>query len=123
MLRLGLKRWGPVYLHPRGGRSFSLSLLRFPAPSRWATSRNGSVTCELQPTFGTRSSHTGIPKAGQVDFRTPDNDTIYALSSAHGRAGVAVIRISGPDCLKVRPSLGWFHSPPSHGRTSSFRLM
>ncbi|KLU89946.1 isoform CRA_b [Magnaporthiopsis poae ATCC 64411] len=33
--------------------------------------------------------------------RTPDDDTIYALSSAQGRAGVAVIRLSGPDCLEV----------------------
>lgn len=29
------------------------------------------------------------------------NDTIYALSSAQGRAGIAVIRMSGPACLDV----------------------
>ncbi|ROV90240.1 hypothetical protein VMCG_10264 [Cytospora schulzeri] len=29
------------------------------------------------------------------------NDTIYALSSAQGRAGIAVIRISGPACLDI----------------------
>lgn len=29
-------------------------------------------------------------------------DTIYALSTAQGRAGIAVIRISGPSCLQVR---------------------
>lgn len=28
-------------------------------------------------------------------------DTIYALSTAQGRAGIAVIRISGPSCLEV----------------------
>lgn len=28
-------------------------------------------------------------------------DTIYALSTAHGKAGIAVIRISGPACLDV----------------------
>ncbi|KAK7731770.1 mitochondrial splicing system protein [Cytospora paraplurivora] len=33
------------------------------------------------------------------------NDTIYALSSAQGRAGVAVIRMSGPACLDVYRSL------------------
>ncbi|KAI1173672.1 hypothetical protein F4777DRAFT_425737 [Nemania sp. FL0916] len=32
-------------------------------------------------------------------------DTIYALSSANGKAGIAVIRISGPDCLQVYHSL------------------
>ena len=30
-----------------------------------------------------------------------DDDTIYALSSAQGRAGIAVIRISGPGCQTV----------------------
>lgn len=30
-----------------------------------------------------------------------DNDTIYALSTASGRAGIAVVRISGPSCLNV----------------------
>ncbi|CAG7556723.1 unnamed protein product, partial [Fusarium equiseti] len=30
------------------------------------------------------------------------DDTIYALSTAQGRAGIAVIRISGPSCLEVR---------------------
>lgn len=33
------------------------------------------------------------------------NDTVYALSSAPGRAGIAVIRISGPSCLDVYRSL------------------
>ncbi|KAB5575808.1 GTP-binding protein TrmE N-terminus-domain-containing protein [Coniochaeta sp. 2T2.1] len=30
-----------------------------------------------------------------------DDDTIYALSSAQGKAGIAVIRISGPGCLDI----------------------
>ncbi|KAM7218228.1 GTP-binding protein TrmE N-terminus domain containing protein [Rhypophila decipiens] len=30
-----------------------------------------------------------------------DNDTIYALSSAAGKAGIAVIRVSGPGCTDV----------------------
>lgn len=33
------------------------------------------------------------------------SDTIYALSTAQGRAGIAVIRISGPACLDVYKSL------------------
>jgi len=28
-------------------------------------------------------------------------DTIYALSTAEGRAGIAIVRISGPSCLEV----------------------
>lgn len=31
----------------------------------------------------------------------PVNDTIYALSTAPGKAGIAAIRISGPSCLDV----------------------
>ena len=30
-----------------------------------------------------------------------DNKTIYALSTVYGKSGVAVIRVSGPDALKV----------------------
>lgn len=30
-----------------------------------------------------------------------DSDTIYALSSAAGKAGIAVIRVSGPECIDV----------------------
>lgn len=34
-------------------------------------------------------------------FGAGTNDTIYALSTAQGKAGIAVIRISGPACLDV----------------------
>ncbi|KAH6955213.1 GTP-binding protein TrmE N-terminus-domain-containing protein [Fusarium avenaceum] len=33
------------------------------------------------------------------------DDTIYALSTAQGRAGIAVIRISGPSCLEIYKAL------------------
>ena len=47
--------------------------------------------------FPTRSHfHTG---AG-VAFDS-GNDTIYAVSTAPGRAGIAVVRASGPACLNV----------------------
>lgn len=38
--------------------------------------------------------------------------TIFALSTAHGRAGVAIIRISGPDALKALQALGCSPSAP-----------
>jgi len=44
------------------------------------------------------------------------DDTIYALSSAQGRAGIAVIRVSGPACREVSPGL------PSLYHTHSSRL-
>jgi tRNA modification GTPase len=34
------------------------------------------------------------------------SDTIYALSTAAGRAAIAVIRVSGPACLDVRLGVG-----------------
>ncbi|KAL2025040.1 hypothetical protein VTK56DRAFT_42 [Thermocarpiscus australiensis] len=40
------------------------------------------------------------------------DDTIYALSSGSGRAGIAVIRISGPGCLDVYRGLCPSKSPP-----------
>ena len=40
------------------------------------------------------------------------SDTIYALSTAPGRAAIAVIRISGPACLEVRLQLP-IARPPS----------
>ncbi|EAA32069.2 mitochondrial GTPase [Neurospora crassa OR74A] len=45
----------------------------------------------------------GNPRDSTLPFLT--NDTIYALSSGSGRAGIAVIRISGPGCLDVYNSL------------------
>lgn len=43
-----------------------------------------------------------IPQARRsISGLSFDNDTIYALSSAQGRAGIAVIRISGPACADV----------------------
>ena len=43
----------------------------------------------------------GIRVASIHGFASSRHETIYALSSAQGRAGIAVIRISGPRCLDV----------------------
>ncbi|KAL2162688.1 hypothetical protein VTH06DRAFT_6524 [Thermothelomyces fergusii] len=47
--------------------------------------------------------HSVLPTIDEAPFI--NNDTIYALSSGSGRAGIAVIRISGPDCLNVYRAL------------------
>jgi len=44
--------------------------------------------------------HNGFASISQVP------DTIYALSTAAGRAAIAVIRVSGPACLDVRFGTG-----------------
>ncbi|KAL1862565.1 mitochondrial splicing system protein [Diaporthe australafricana] len=66
-----------------------------------------------------RHVHTSTPRHSHVRSSRNDfgnygidiiagfskNDTIYALSSAQGRAGIAVIRVSGPACLDVYQKL------------------
>lgn len=47
------------------------------------------------------SNSRAASQARGVGLPTGD-DTIYALSSAPGKGGIAVIRISGPKCLDVR---------------------
>ena len=46
---------------------------------------------------GRRLYHSGIPNGTRSE-----DTTIYALSTAPGRAAIAVIRISGPACTQVR---------------------
>ena len=45
------------------------------------------------------------------------SDTIYALASGHGKAGVAVFRISGAKALEVLPQLG--HAAPLEARQAT----
>lgn len=47
-----------------------------------------------------------------VEIRDP---TIYALSTAPGRAAIAVIRVSGSECVKV--------NGPKHGLSHGFLVM
>jgi tRNA modification GTPase len=91
-------------------RSKAFSSLRRPAaiiglgvrPYSWAATAGqhglGRKTV-LQVKPGGSEARRGI---GGLSF---GNDTIYALSSAQGRAGIAVIRISGPGCADVSHSL------------------
>ena len=47
--------------------------------------------------------------------------TIFALASAQGRAGVAVIRVSGPDAAAALESLSGNVPPPRHAARARFR--
>ncbi|KAK1655419.1 tRNA modification GTPase trmE [Colletotrichum phormii] len=51
---------------------------------------------------GTRPQSRFITSTSEVIFK---EDTIYALSTAQGRAGIAVIRVSGPGCTAVYKGL------------------
>ena len=62
--------------------------------SIWAAHHN-CVRTVLSSQKSTFKSLSNVPHAVQ------HSDTIYALSSAVGRAAIAVIRVSGPACLDV----------------------
>lgn len=49
------------------------------------------------------SPHNLVDRGGLAGLQSPQlrDDTIYALSTAEGKAGIAVIRISGPLCKSV----------------------
>ncbi|KAK4043088.1 GTP-binding protein TrmE N-terminus-domain-containing protein [Parachaetomium inaequale] len=57
------------------------------------------------------NSRIGLPRIDD-GASLISNDTIYALSSGSGRAGIAVIRISGPGCLDVYRGLCPTKAPP-----------
>ena len=50
---------------------------------------------------GPRDPHPGIRPARDFALSDAQRRTIYALSTPPGKAGVAVVRISGPDVLEV----------------------
>ncbi|KAK3326306.1 GTP-binding protein TrmE N-terminus-domain-containing protein [Apodospora peruviana] len=80
--------------------------------------------CQLQPCpalihgnylkgRSSRSFHEfGAVSGSETDTREAANDTIYALSSAPGKAGIAVIRVSGSGCLDVYNGLCPSKPPP-----------
>lgn len=48
---------------------------------------------------------SSFPEGSYISGFAATGDTIYALSTAQGQAGIAVIRISGPSCLEVRETV------------------
>ncbi|PNY28130.1 tRNA modification GTPase MSS1, mitochondrial [Tolypocladium capitatum] len=66
------------------------------------TSRRAFATVTL-PTFLSSGGAASFPATG---------DTIYALSTAQGRAGIAVVRISGPSCLDIYRAICPSRAPP-----------
>ena len=48
------------------------------------------------------SCHKSLYHAPERQSLSFESDTVYAISTAAGRAGIAIVRISGPSCLDVR---------------------
>lgn len=65
------------------------------------------ITCR------TPSAHRLLSDCDGVQVGLADADTIFALSSGHGRCGVAVVRVSGPaSATALRRMVGLTHRLP-----------
>jgi hypothetical protein len=61
----------------------------------YSSSQNDTASYDFATTLPLRST------ASRDSAAAIGNDTIYALSTAPGRAGIAIVRISGPSCMDV----------------------
>lgn len=68
------------------------------------------------------ASSTIATNLGGWAQETPLSDTIYALSTAPGRAAIAVVRISGPACLEIYRKL-CPNRPQPKPRTATLRKL
>ena len=103
-------------MRPLRGRSRLRSHLQFSHNPLSRTPNAGRLALSIQgrrpqtqspwpsPTERTASSLTNDDPSTSF-LTTKDDPTIYALSTAPGRAAIAVIRVSGPLCLTVYHSL------------------
>lgn len=93
------------------------------APPRWAlrcdkwflhTSTSQPPGCRpLQRQPQGQITHRPIHNASSRPLSSQvDDDTIYALSTAPGRAAIAIVRISGPACLSIHSCLCPGRQPP-----------
>ncbi|KAK3685932.1 hypothetical protein B0T22DRAFT_466883 [Podospora appendiculata] len=114
MFRYALKR--AAFFRPGGRKSASLllqpSLTRPGSLSRSfheLNNRSRSSAFDAVSGIGVNNQNPTTSPSARLPLR---DDTIYALSSGSGRAGIAVIRISGPDCLDVYHALCPAKPPP-----------
>jgi hypothetical protein len=88
-------------------------LYRFPlwdylrgSPVNWRATRGCAIPVRSYSALPLRSAVSSqlerASRALSTDAETQHGDsTIYALSTATGRAAIAIVRVSGPACLKV----------------------
>ncbi|KAK3378052.1 hypothetical protein B0H63DRAFT_234686 [Podospora didyma] len=108
MFRYALRRVA-TYQHPKCKTALVLSRRQ-----GWPISRRGFHEFDPGVSDSGAVSSGGLQYAGcRVNAGPlPGGETIYALSSGAGRAGIAVIRISGPGCLDVYNGLCPTKPPP-----------
>jgi tRNA modification GTPase len=71
------------------------ALLRKPALIQSRLGRRPSIS------VATPIIQRNFSSASAIDYSSFNDETIYAVSTAPGRAGIAIVRISGPSCLEV----------------------
>ncbi|KIW94293.1 tRNA modification GTPase TrmE [Cladophialophora bantiana CBS 173.52] len=99
-----------LWQHRVGTCAFSaLRIVAPPTSRRLHSSSSFSAVPDLEEWHARASNHTV-------------SDTIYALSTAPGRAAIAVIRISGPACLYIYGLLCPSRPPPKP-RTATLRRL
>ena len=93
-------------------------------PSSVHISLPGSnIPYDRRPTIWTQKSRVYASPRATYHISTPvADDTIYALSSAPGRAAITVIRITGPTCLAIYHKL-CPDRPPPKARTATLRKL
>lgn len=102
MYRYGRIAFG-IRAFSRGLEASHLSVCR---PLRSAVSAHRRVHTSTARHSQVSNSQNGLAKNGIDVISGPSkDDTIYALSSAQGRAGIAVIRVSGPACREIYQKL------------------
>ncbi|KAK3327792.1 hypothetical protein B0T19DRAFT_422800 [Cercophora scortea] len=121
MFRFALKR--AAFFRP-GGRNSARLLLHPPQACLGSITRSfhevdrrsgsafdavSGIGVNNQDPTTTTTTNTSSSTGTSLHLR---DGTIYALSSGSGRAGIAVIRISGPDCLDVYRALCPSKPPP-----------
>ncbi|KIY01950.1 uncharacterized protein Z520_02088 [Fonsecaea multimorphosa CBS 102226] len=100
-----LNAFGKCRAQQRGWGAFRLN-----APHTLLRFQSASATVPDLEEWHTRASQHAI------------SDTIYALSTAPGRAAIAVVRISGPACLRIYQRLCPNRGPPKP-RTATLRRL
>ncbi|OCT44306.1 tRNA modification GTPase MSS1, mitochondrial [Cladophialophora carrionii] len=113
--RLGLRGFGHSKLLLRPFACHHLRACGFTV----VRSRGDRLPLRLQ---STSALHHDLDRWRTSAANHPISDTIYALSTAPGRAAIAVIRISGPACLDIYQLL-CPRRPPPKPRTATLRKL
>lgn len=109
--------WRPLHTHRSLQNSFS-SLRKIDSQSRPQTSKVRAYLSRPVAPSSVRRKYDTLPQRHLTEARRTlsliknDEATIYALSTAPGRAAIAIIRISGPACMTVYRALCPQTSPP-----------